>query len=63
MKIDIITSVEVDTVYQAEEIGRIFRLLIDKGALLGVRSGSANIHFDKDCKFTGIEFDYWAWRD
>ena len=57
MKIDIITTIEVDSVYQAEEIGRIFELLISKGSLIGVRAGSANIHFDKDCKFTGIEHD------
>lgn len=63
MKIDIITTVEVDTVYQADEIAKIFSLLIEKGALQGVKSGSANIHFDHTCKFTGIEFSYWPYRE
>ena len=63
MKIDITTTVDVDTIYQADEIAKIFRLLIEKGALQGVRGGSTSIHFDKNAKFQGIEFSYWAWKE
>ena len=63
MKIDIITTVEVDSPYQADEIAKIFSLLIEKGALIGVKNGSANIHFDKQCKFKGIEFSYWPYHE
>ena len=63
MKIDIITTVEVDSVDQADNIARIFKLLIDKGALVGVRGGSTNIHFDGNAKFVGIQFSYWPYRE
>ena len=61
MKIDIITTVNVDSTYQADEIALIFKALIDSGALLGVKGGSSLIHFDKDGIFQGIGLDYKPW--
>lgn len=61
MKIDIITTVEVDSVYQADEIALIFKVLTEKGMLTGVKGGSSNIHFDKFGKFRGVEFSYKPW--
>ena len=61
MKVDIITTVEVDDVYQADEIALIFRILIEKGMLTGVKSGASLIHFDKDARFKGVSFDYKPW--
>ena len=46
-----------------EKYEKIFKLLIDKGALDGVMRGSANIHFGNDGEFTGIELNYWPWRE
>ena len=63
MKVDITTTVEVDTVYQADEIAKIFKLLIEKGALQGVRGGKTLIHFDKNAKFQAISFDYVVWKE
>ena len=40
----------------------IFTILIEKGALDGVRGGSTIIHFDGDGVFQGIELDYWPYR-
>ena len=40
----------------------IFTILIEKGALDGIRGGSAIIHFDSDGIFQGVELDYWPWR-
>lgn len=40
----------------------IFTILIEKGALDGVKGGSAIIHFDSDGVFQGVELDYWPWR-
>lgn len=48
---------------QIEKYKKIFKVLIEKGALDGVRGGSANIHFDADCKFRGVQFDYWTWKE
>ncbi len=58
MKVEITTTVNVDNVYQAEEISKIFNILIDKGALMGVKGGHTKIHFDEHAKFKGISFDY-----
>jgi hypothetical protein len=58
MKVEITTTIEVDSVYQADEIAKIFKVLIDKGALIGVRGGHTKIHFDAVGKFKGISFDY-----
>lgn len=63
MKIDITTTVNVDSVYQADDIAKIFNLLIEKGALQGVRGGKTVIHFDKDAKFQAISFDYIVWKE
>lgn len=59
----VITEVEVDSVYEAEDIGKIFKLLVDKGALKGVRGGSTNIHWDLQGNFMGIKFDYWVYKE
>ena len=40
----------------------IFTVLIEKGALDGIRGGTAIIHFDSDGVFQGVELDYWPWR-
>ena len=40
----------------------IFTILIEKGALDGIRGGSAIIHFDSEGVFQGVELDYWPWR-
>lgn len=40
----------------------IFQVLIDKGALTGIKGGSTIIHFDGEANFQGIEFSYWPWR-
>lgn len=61
MKVDIITSVEVDNVYQADEIALIFKVLVEKGMLSGVKSGASLIHFDKSGRFQGVEFAYKPW--
>ena len=61
MKIDIVTTVNVDNPYQAEEIALIFKVLVDKGMLIGVKGGSTIIHFDKNARFQGVGFDYKPW--
>lgn len=61
MKIDIVTTVDVDDVYQADEIALIFKILVDKGMLTGVKGGSSVIHFDKNARFQGVSFDYKPW--
>mgnify|MGYP001612033613 CR=1 FL=1 len=61
MKIDITTTVEVDSVYQADEIALIFKVLVDKGMLQGVKGGSSVIHFDRNARFQGVSFDYKPW--
>jgi hypothetical protein len=63
MKIDITTTVDVDSVYQADEIAKIFKLLVEKGALQGVRGGSTGIHFDGDGKFRTISLNYVVWKE
>ena len=40
----------------------IFTILIEKGALDGIKGGSAIIHFDSNGTFVGVELDYWPWR-
>ena len=40
----------------------IFTVLIEKGALDGVRGGSTLIHFDGDGNFMGIQLSYWPWK-
>lgn len=60
MKIDL--QVEGATREQIEKYKQIFSVLIEKGALDGVRGGQAIIHFDAEGNFQGIQFDYWPWR-
>lgn len=50
------------TLEEIRKIEEIFQVLLLKGALLGVKNGSTNIHFDKDGTFQGIQYDYWPWR-
>lgn len=56
----------VDRFYATDErlkkYEEIFTVLIEKGALDGIRGGSAIIHFDSDGVFQGVELDYWPWR-
>jgi hypothetical protein len=40
----------------------IFSILVEKGALTGVRGGCAKLHFDGDGNFMGVELDYWPYR-
>lgn len=47
---------------QLERYKEIFAVLIEKGALDGVRGGSAIIHFDAQGVFQGVQLDYWPWR-
>ena len=67
MKAEIIIEVKDDNQYilqdRIEKYEKIFRLLIEKGALDGVRGGSTNIHFDDKGNFKGIEFKYFTWRE
>lgn len=67
MKADILIQVEGDDQWELEaritKYEKIFRLLIEKGALDGVRGGSTNIHFDDKGKFKGIQFSYFTWRE
>jgi len=61
MKVEITTTVDVESEYQADEIALIFKVLIDKGMLTGVRGGQSLIHFDKEGRFQGVSFDYKPW--
>lgn len=47
---------------QIEKYKEIFQVLLDKGALDGVRGGSAVIHFDGQGVFQGLQLDYWPFR-
>jgi hypothetical protein len=42
--------------------GQIFKILIEKGALTGIKNGCAKIHFDSNGRFVGVQMDYWPWR-
>jgi len=42
--------------------GEIFKVLIEKGALTGIRNGCVKIHFDNFGRFAGIQMDYWPWK-
>ena len=55
-------KVEGATNEQIEKYKEIFAVLIEKGALDGIRGGSAVIHFDAACTFQGVQLDYWPWR-
>ncbi len=60
IKIDL--KVEGATDDQIERYKEIFSVLIEKGALDGIRGGSAILHFDSNCIFQGVQLDYWPWR-
>ena len=60
MKIDL--YVEDATPEQIAKYTEIFRVLIEKGALDGIRGGSAILHFDQQSTFQGVQLDYWPWR-
>jgi hypothetical protein len=66
MKGTIIIEIEGQDQYELEEkitkYELIFRLLIEKGALDGVKGGSANIHFGSQGEFMGIELSYWPYK-
>lgn len=47
---------------QIEKYKQIFSVLIEKGALDGVRGGQAIIHFDADTNFMGVQLSYWPWK-
>lgn len=47
---------------QIEKYTQIFTVLIEKGALDGVRGGQAIIHFDADTNFMGVQLSYWPWK-
>ena len=40
----------------------IFEVLIEKGALTGIKGGCVKIHFSAEGMFMGVELDYWPWR-
>lgn len=61
MKVIIETAVDVESEYQAEDIAKIFKILVDKGALTGVKGGSTSIHFNAKAEFMGISFNYKPW--
>jgi hypothetical protein len=61
MKIEITNEVDVESVYQADEIALIFKVLIEKGMLTGVKGGATLIHFDRSGKFQGVSFNYKPW--
>ncbi len=60
MKTEIIF--EIDNEYDAAKIEEIICVLIEKGALIGVKGGQTLIHFDGTGEFMGISFNYWPWR-
>ena len=45
-----------------DKVNNIFHALIKTGSLIGMRNGSATIHFDKNGDFKGIRADHWAWK-
>ena len=59
MKIDL--QVAGATTEQIEKYKEIFSVLLDKGALDGVRNGSVILHFDGNCVFQAVELDYRPW--
>lgn len=60
MKIDL--QVAGASQEQIEKYKQIFSVLIEKGALDGVKGGQAIIHFDAMGIFQGVQLDYWPWR-
>lgn len=60
MKIDL--QVAGATAEQIEKYKQIFSVLIEKGALDGVKGGQAIIHFDAETNFMGVQLSYWPWK-
>jgi len=60
MNIDL--KVEGASSEQIDKYKEIFAVLLEKGALDGIRGGSAILHFDANCIFQGVELNYWPWR-
>lgn len=60
MKIDL--QVAGASTAQIEKYKQIFAVLIEKGALDGVRGGQAIIHFDANTDFMGVQLSYWPWK-
>ena len=60
MKIDL--QVAGATPEQIEKYKQIFSVLIEKGALDGVKGGQAIIHFDAETNFMGVQLSYWPWK-
>lgn len=60
MKVEI--NIEGASREQLEKYTEILTILISKGALDGIKGGSAILHFDAQGIFQGIELDYWPWR-
>ena len=59
MKINL--KVEGATEEQILKYEEIFSILLQKGALDGVRNGSVILHFDGNCVFQAVELDYRPW--
>ena len=53
---------EGTTKEQIEKYKVIFNVLVDKGALDGVKGGQAIIHFDPHGNFQGVQLSYWPYR-
>lgn len=47
---------------RSEKYDEIFRALISCGALDGVKGGSAELHFDQQAVFQGVQLHYFPWR-
>lgn len=60
MKVKI--EIEGATEQQLVRYTEILTVLLQKGALDGVKGGSTIIHFDGEGTFQGIQLDYWPWR-
>lgn len=54
--------IEGASIEQMEKYKEIFSVLLEKGALDGIKGGSAIIHFDSLGIFQGVQLDYWPWR-
>ena len=55
-------EIEGATTEQLTKYKEILSVLLEKGALDGVRGGSTIIHFDGKARFRGIQLDYWPYR-
>lgn len=62
MKGEITLQLNDTSPYELEKFEEIFRILIEKGALSGVKGGKTIIHFDGNGEFMGISFEYWPYR-